>query len=323
MTAILRHSRTWIAGCVLLVLVFPFLVGQSSYYMGLAATVAMYAIASIALNLLTGYGGQVSVGHSGFLVIGAYAAAILSASCGFPFWLALPAAGIITAVIGLVIGLPAVRLRGHFLAVATLGFGLSMPAVALNWKSLTHGYSGMAVMRPDAFSSDLAFYYVIAVITFFIIWLAVNIARSRMGRAFVAVRDSEVAATANGINVAFYKATMFVVSAFFTGIAGGLYAYWVGFVSPNDYTIVTSFLLLAMIVIGGLASIWGAVLGALLLTVIPHFTDDYVGVTDLVIGIAVMAVILLRPAGLASLLTPWKKSGRDQPAATDNESASA
>lgn len=323
MTRILRHSRTWTALCVLLVLVFPFLVGQSSYYMGLAATVAMYAIASIALNLLTGYGGQVSVGHSGFLLIGAYSAAILSATCNVPFWLALPAAGIITALVGLVIGLPAVRLRGHFLAVATLGFGLSMPAVALNWKSLTHGYSGMAVMRPDPFSSDLAFYYVIAVITFFIIWLAVNIARSRMGRAFVAVRDSEVAAAANGINVAFYKAIMFVVSAFFTGIAGGLYAYWVGFVSPNDYTIVTSFLLLAMIVIGGLASIWGAILGALALTVIPHFTDDYVGVTDLVIGIAVMAVILLRPAGLASLMTLFKKSDRNSSVASDNESASA
>src|SRR5699024_8191423 len=126
--------------------------------------------------------------------------------------------------------------RGHFLAVATLGFGLSMPAIALNWEALTDGYSGMGVMRPDLVSDDLSFFYVVAIVTVFITWMAINIARSRMGRAFVAVRDSEVAAAATGINVSYYKTIMFTVSAFFTGIAGGLYSYWIGFVSPNDYT---------------------------------------------------------------------------------------
>lgn len=319
MTSLFRNSRIYIAIFVVLLLLFPFIVGQSSYYMGLAVTACMYAIAAIALNLLTGYGGQVSVGHSGFLIIGAYTVAILADRLDAPIWLTLPAAGVVSAIVGFILGLPATRLRGHFLAVATLGFGLSMPAIALNWESLTAGYSGLAVMRPDLVSSDLAFFYVFIVLTAFITWMSINIARSRMGRAFVAVRDSEVAAAATGINVSYYKTIMFTVSAFFTGVAGGLYAYWVGFVSPNDYTIVASFLLLAMIVVGGLASIWGAIFGAILLTIIPHFTDEYIGVTDLIIGIAVMIVVLLRPAGIASLGELFKRRSTEPDAADSSK----
>lgn len=307
----------------LFLLAFPFLAGQSGYYMGLVVTACMYSIAAIALNLLTGYGGQVSVGNSGFLMIGGYTVAILGSRLGVPIWLALPAAGIVTGLIGLVIGLPAIRLRGHFLAVATLGFGLSVPTVAMNWKSLTAGYSGMSVMRPDMVSSDLSFYYVFILVTLFIIWVAINIAKSRMGRAFIAVRDSEVAAAATGINVPLYKTIMFIISAFLTGIAGGLYVYWIGFVSPNDFDIVTSFLLLAMIVIGGLASIWGAICGAVLLGIIPHFTSAYTGVTDLVIGIVVMAMILLRPGGLISLAALTRRSAPEEDDEPDDNHASS
>ncbi len=326
MPAVFRNSRLYVAIAIVFLLAFPFLVGQSSYFMGLAVTACMYAIAAIGLNLLTGYGGQISVGHSGFLIVGSYTVAILADRLGAPIWLALPAAGIVSAIVGLALGLPATRLRGLFLAVVTLGFGLSMPAIALNWKALTAGYSGISVMRPDLVSGDLSFYYVFAVLTIFIIWITLNIANSRMGRAFVAVRDSEVAAAATGINVAFYKIVVFTVSAFFTGIAGGLYAYWIGFVSPDDYTLVTSLLLLAMIVVGGLASIWGAIVGAVLLTIIPHFTEAYTGVTDLVIGVVVMAVILLRPAGLTSLLALAKQPARradelDEQASSESPSA--
>lgn len=308
---------------VLFLLVFPFLVGQAGYYMGLVVTACMFAIAAIALNLLTGYGGQVSVGNSGFLMIGGYTVAILGSRFDAPIWLTVPAAGVITGLIGLVIGLPAIRLRGHFLAVATLGFGLCVPTVAMNWKSLTAGYSGMSVMRPDLVSSDLSFYYVFILVTIFITWISLNIAKSRMGRAFVAVRDSEVAAAATGIHVSFYKTIMFTISAFLTGVSGGLYVYWIGFVSPNDFDIVTSFLLLAMIVIGGLASIWGAICGAVLLSIIPHFTNEYTGVTDLVIGIVVMAVILLRPGGLVSLINLIRRPAAQKHGQNDNHSPSS
>ncbi len=301
MQNIIKSRRTYLAVLVMLMIAYPFMVGQSGYFMTLFVMASIYVISAISLNLLTGYGGQISVGNAGFLTVGAYTAAVLGSTLNVPFWLALPASGIVTAVISLVIGLPAVRLRGHFLAVATLGFGLSVPEIALNWGSVTGGYSGLAVSRPALFSSDLAFFYVIVSMTVAIVWITYNIAQSRLGRAFVAVRDSEVAAAATGINVSFYKTIMFVVSAFFTGIAGGLYAYWVGFVSPNDFTLLASLFLLAMIVVGGLASIPGAIIGAVLLTVIPHYTASYVGVTNLVIGVAVVLVILFRPLGIISL----------------------
>ncbi|OUM84624.1 MAG: inner-membrane translocator [Bacillus thermozeamaize] len=292
-----------IALVVLLVLlaVYPFLVGKSNYYMTLFAMMCIYAIAAMALNLLTGFGGQVSVGHAGFLAVGGYAAAILSTKVGMPFILALLLAGVVTGLIGLLIGLPAVRLRGHFLAVATLGFGLSIPQIALNWDDLTGGYSGIFVNKPVLFDTEFKFYYVVVVSIVLITWIIYNILRSALGRAFVAIRESEVAAQAMGIHVAFYKTVMFVISAFFTGLAGGLYGYWVGFISPNDFTATTSFMLLAMIVVGGLASLPGAILGAVLFTLIPHFTSQFVGVTNLVIGLAMALIILFRPQGLVSL----------------------
>jgi len=292
-----------IALVVLLVLlaVYPFLVGKSNYYMTLFAMMCIYAIAAMALNLLTGFGGQVSVGHAGFLAVGGYAAAILSTKVGMPFILALLLAGVVTGLIGLLIGLPAVRLRGHFLAVATLGFGLSIPQIALNWDDLTGGYSGIFVTKPVLFDTEFKFFYVVVVSIVLITWIIYNILRSALGRAFVAIRESEVAAQAMGIHVAFYKTVMFVISAFFTGLAGGLYGYWVGFISPNDFTATTSFMLLAMIVVGGLASLPGAILGAVLFTLIPHFTSQFVGVTNLVIGLAMALIILFRPQGLVSL----------------------
>lgn len=306
------NRRTAIVLFAIFLVAYPFLVGQSSYFMGLVAMAAIFAIAAMSLNLLTGYGGQISVGQGGFLMLGTYTAAVLQAKLGMPIWVTIPAAGLVAGVVSLIIGLPAVRLKGHFLAVATLGFGLSIPEIALNWKSVTAGYSGLPMMRPDAVSSDLAFFYVILAVTMIVTWLLLNIANSRLGRAFLAIRDSEIAAAATGINVAGYKTIMFIIAAFFTGIGGGLYAYWIEYVSPNDFTIMTSFFLLAMIVVGGLASIWGAIVGAILFTIIPHFADAYVGITNLVIGIAVILIILFRPSGLISIGGLFRKSNVDQ-----------
>jgi branched-chain amino acid transport system permease protein len=292
---------------VLLMLLFPLLTGHSGYFMTLFVMTCIYAITAMALNLLVGYGGQVSIGNAGFLTFGGYTVAILLEKFDLSIWVLIPLAGILTAVIGLLIGLPAVRLSGHFLAVATLGFGISVPQIALNWDSLTKGYNGMAVMRPSYLSSDTEFFYVILISTLLIMWLIKNIVHSGIGRAFIAIRDSEVAAQATGINVAFYKTLMFVISAFFTGIAGGLYSYWVGFVSPEDFTIITSLLLLGMVVVGGLATISGPILGAILFTVLPHFTDSFIGITNIVIGVAVILIIMYRPAGIVSILELLKQ----------------
>lgn len=281
--------------------------------------VMIYSIGAMALNLLIGYGGQISVGHAGFLAIGAYTAAILSSKFGFPFLVALPLAGIVTGVVGLVIGLPAIRLSGQFLAVATLGFGLSVPQLALNWNSLTNGYSGMALFRPSLIASDSQFIYAVIIITGLITWLLYNILKSRMGRAFVAIRESEIAAQATGINLSFYKTIMFVISAFFTGLAGGLYAYWIGFVSPNDFTMVTSFLLLGMIVVGGLASLPGAVIGAIIFTVIPELTSSFVGLTNLVLGFAIFLIILFLPKGLVSGLDLFQGKKKSRSLIVENK----
>lgn len=288
--------------------VFPFLVGQSSYFMTLFVMVCIYMISAMSLNLLVGYGGQISVGHAGFLAVGSYAVALLVYYFHWPIWLVLPLAGVITGVISLVIGLPAVRLSGHFLAVATLGFGLSIPQITLNWDSITKGFTGLSVKRPDFLASDTSLFYLIVILTVLITWVLTNIVKSGIGRAFIAIRDSEVAAQATGINVSFYKTIMFVLSAFFTGIAGGIYAYWIGYVSPSDFSIVSSMLLLGMVVVGGLASIPGAIIGAILFTVLPHFTDAYIGITNIVIGIAVVIVIYFRPDGLVSLINLFKKN---------------
>jgi branched-chain amino acid transport system permease protein len=306
------NRRTAVVVFAIFLVAYPFLVGQSSYFMGLAAMTAIFAIAAMSLNLLTGYGGQISVGQGGFLMLGTYTVAVLSAKLDMPIWVTIPAAGMVASVVSLIVGLPAVRLKGHFLAVATLGFGLSIPEIALNWKSVTEGYSGLPMTRPDAVSSDLAFFYVILAVTMIVTWILLNISNSRLGRAFLAIRDSEIAAAATGINVAGYKTIMFMIAAFFTGIGGGLYAYWIEYVSPNDFTIMTSFFLLAMIVVGGLASIWGAIVGAILFTVIPHFADVYVGMTNLLIGVAVILIILFRPAGLISIGEIFRKNRKGQ-----------
>lgn len=307
MNKLIGNKKVWLALLVLFMLVYPFVVGQSGYLMTLFVMITIYAISAMSLNLLVGYGGQISVGHAGFLAIGGYSAAILTSKLGLPFLLALPLSGVITGLIGLVIGLPAVRLSGHFLAVATLGFGLSIPQIALNWDSLTGGYSGLGLFRPSWLSSDLQFFYAIVVSAILITWLLYNILKSRMGRAFLAIRESEVAAQATGINISFYKTMMFTISAFFTGLAGGLYAYWIGFVSPNDFTVVTSFLLLGMIVVGGLASLPGAVIGAIIFTILPELTSSFVGLTNIAIGTAIVLIILFRPAGLISVVDLFKK----------------
>lgn len=298
-------KKTWILLFILLLLTCPMVIGQSGYYMTLIVMIMIYAIAAMALNLLIGYGGQISVGHAGFLAMGAYTAAILSSKFGLPFLIAFPLAGVVTGIIGLIIGLPAIRLSGQFLAVATLGFGLSIPQLALNWTSLTNGYSGIAMARPSWISSDMQFVYAVIIITIVITWLLYNILKSRLGRAFIAIRESEIAAQSAGINIAFYKTLMFVLSAFFTGLAGGLYGYWVGFVSPNDFTIVTSFLLLGMIVVGGLASIPGAIVGAIIFTIIPELTSSFVGLTNLIIGFAIVIIILFRPRGIVSSVSTF------------------
>lgn len=310
----------WITIVVLAIIfgVFPLIVGMSNYWMSLVVFMAIYAITAVALNILIGYGGQISIGHAGFLMIGSYVVAIISDRFNLPFPITFLLAGLITAFIGLLVGLAALKLQGHFLAVVTLGFGMSIPVIALNWNSLTNGYSGMLVNNPDIFLSNVNVYYFVMICTFVFILFMYNIVNSSIGRGFTSIRESEVAAKSSGINVTFYKALMFTISAFFTGLAGALYAYWVGFVGPTDFPVTQSFLLLAMIVIGGMTRFAGPIVGAALFSIIPHFTDVIPGITNIVIGLTLALVILFRPNGLATIMDRFQKK-KEKPDSMINE----
>lgn len=287
----------------LILIGFPILVNFSSYFIYVAGLFIIYAIMAMSLNFLTGFGGQISIGHAGFLAIGAYTTAIATIKLGLPFWLCLPLSGIITAIIGFLIGLPSVRLSGHFLAIATLAFGLAIPEITLKWESLTGGFAGLFINKPELFSTDTRFYYFMIVVSVIVTWLLLNLLKGNLGRAFVAIRESEISAEAMGVNVALYKTIMFSISAFFTGIAGGLYSYFVGFISPHDFNMNISLIVLAMIVIGGLASIPGSILGALILTIIPQIADRFPGYTITITGLALIFTILFLPNGLISLFS--------------------
>jgi branched-chain amino acid transport system permease protein len=303
--SVIPLSKKWMTFIIgALVLLFPVL-GPSSYIMYVLNIVAIYAIASMALNLLTGVGGQVSIGHAAFLGIGAYASAILDLRLNVPFWISILLAGLITGLIGFIVGLPAVRLSGHYLAIATLGFGVAIPQIALKWESLTGGYMGLSprdpVLGPIIFNTEYHYYYLIVGVLALTFWTMKNILKSRFGRAFFSIRESEIAAQAMGVHLPTYKAFLFSISGFYTGVAGSLYAHSVGFISPYDFSIEISFLILAMVVVGGLASLGGSIAGAAILFLIAQWTNQLHGLSAVITGGVLVAVILFFPNGSVGL----------------------
>jgi len=198
------------------------------------------AIAAIGLNLLTGFAGQISIGHAAFIAIGAFSSYGLTALVGIPFWGALPLAGLISAAVGYALGFPALRLQGHYLAIATLGFGVAVPQILNIWKGLSGGWTGVKPAAPYLyglyFKEDRPYYYLILIALAILTWAALNIAKRRTGRAFIALRDSSVAAQAMGISLAQYKTTAFALSAFYAGIAGSLWAHMMNYIAPTTST---------------------------------------------------------------------------------------
>lgn len=252
----------------------------TSYALYLVCLGLIYGIVALGLNLLVGYAGQISLGQAGFLAIGAYASALLTQRLGWQFWLALPAAGLLTAGVGGLLALPAQRVSGPYLAVVTLGFGLTVPQLALFAGGLTGGSGGLRQIPPAALpiwydataglyvfelSTERRFYYLALALTAALALLAARLVRSRTGRALRALRDSEPAAQAMGVSLVRYKTLAFALSAFYAGIAGSLYAHLIRFISPESFTLVQSVEFLAMIVVGGLATTRGPLLGAALL----------------------------------------------------------
>jgi branched-chain amino acid transport system permease protein len=270
----------------------------------------IYAMAILGLNLLTGFNGQFSLGHSAFFAIGAYTAAILMEHADVAYYWTLPVAGLICLITGFAFGLPALRLEGIYLALATFALGTAMPQL-LKWTPLepwTGGVQGVVIIKPDApfglpLNSDQWLYFFTVAIAALMYVCAINLVRSRTGRAIVAIRENPIAASAMGINVAMYKSLTFGVSALYTGVAGALGAIAVQFVAPDSFPIVLSIALFVGLVVGGVASIPGTLVGGLFVLFVPNVAEQVSkGLAGAVYGIILIIVIYLMPTGAAGLV---------------------
>jgi len=286
--------------------------------------VLVYAIALLGLNILTGYSGQISLGHGAFYALGAYCTAILMAKGGVPYWATLPAAAAVCFVAGFLFGLPALRLEGLYLALATFALGVAMPQL-LKYHALekwTGGVQGIVITKPKApafltaaglpLNPDRWLYFftlAVAIVMFVLAW---NLLRGRVGRALVAIREQHIAAEAMGVNAALYKSAAFGVSALYTGVAGALGAIAVQFVAPDSFNIFLSITFLVGIVVGGLAAISGALYGALFIQFVPNIADEISKAAPWAIfGVFMIGFVYLMPTGVAGairLLTAKRRS---------------
>lgn len=316
-----------LAGLALAPVVLP---GYTVYTLNF---IAVNIIVALGLNLLTGYTGQISLGHAGFVAVGAYATVLLMTQAGIPFPLALVLAGLAAAVLGVLMGFPALRLEGPFLAVVTLGFGLAVTQIIGRWP-LLGGRMGLQVppltIGPVTVAGDRALFAVIAPLTVLLAIAARNLTVTRIGRAFRAIRDSDIAAEAMGINLARYQTLAFGISAFYAGVAGGLMAFVLRFLSPEQFTFVLSVLFLAMITVGGLGSIAGSVFGAAVVSLLllkGHLVHEIPILGDLLralsrsvfteagmanaswvlTGVVLMLIVMFEPLGLYGL---WLRTRR-------------
>jgi branched-chain amino acid transport system permease protein len=305
-------ARAWkaigLAALLCAAVALPFLV--SSYRVFQFNLVLVYAIVLLGLNILTGYNGQISLGHGAFYAIGAYVAAILMEHMGWPYWATLPVAGLTCFVFGFLFGLPALRLRGHYLALATFALAVAMPQI-LKYKHIeqwTGGVQGIVIIKPEApfgmkITPDQWLYLFTLAILLVMFVAGWNLLRGRVGRALVAIRDHPIAAEAMGVNSALYKTLTFGVSALFTGVAGALGAIVIQFVAPDSFTAGLSINFLIGIVIGGIASISGAFYGALFIQFVPNFADQISKAAPWAIyGVFLLAFVYLMPTGVAGFV---------------------
>ena len=299
-----RNRRVWLP--VLAAAAALPLVVRSEYVLNVAVLCGIYVILASSLNVTNGYTGLFSFGHAAFYGIGAYTAAILATRYGWPFWLTFPAAGAVAAAVGAAIALPTLRLRGIFLALVTIGFQEIAFLVTMNWVSLTRGPMGIPRIPPPAlpgleFRSNTEFYYLILLLDVLVLFVLARLVRSRVGRTFVAIREDELAAQSCGIAVFPAKVLAFALATFFAGVAGAFFAHHARFVSADSFRLDETFLILTMLIVGGMGSLVGPVIGGVALVVLPEvsrFLAEYRGV---VYGVILIGVILFRPEGVAGV----------------------
>jgi branched-chain amino acid transport system permease protein len=272
-------------------------------------TLAMsYAVAAMGLGLLVGYGGQISLGQGAFFAVGAYAAASMLAKTGLPYLLALPLAAAVSFLLGLAFGIPALRLRGLYLALVTLALAVAAGPVIKRAEPLTGGVSGLSVRQPPvpgwlAVDPDQWLYLLSLVVTALMLLIAANLTRGALGRSLIAIRDGERSARTAGVDVGRVKALLFAVAGAYAGVGGALFAYGQGFVAPESFTLLLSFTFLGAVVVGGLGTVIGSVLGALFVVFVPQYAGDVnQALTGVIYGCTLIAVVYLLPGGAAGLL---------------------
>jgi branched-chain amino acid transport system permease protein len=316
-----------LAALIALLCATPFL--ASTYWLDVLNRIGIAVIGALGLNILIGFTGQISIGHAAFLAVGAYATAILEAKAGLPFYLAIPCAGLLTAVFGLIFGLPSLRLRGLYLAIATLAAHFITTYVIIHWESMTGGVLGLLVPTPTLFGialdSDARIFYVIFASVIPATFAAKNLFRTKVGRAFIAIRDRDVAAAVIGVSLFKYKLLAFLISSLYAGIAGGLMAHHSRILFPDAFTLLVAIDYLAMIIIGGMGSILGSIFGAVFMTLLPEVlkltATSLSGVypqsfgliasaRDVIFGLAIIIFLIFEPEGLARIWvrvrTYWK-----------------
>jgi branched-chain amino acid transport system permease protein len=292
----------------------------SSFRVSQFSLVLAYAVAVLGLNLLVGYNGQISLGHGAFFAVGAYTAALLIGKASFPYIATVPLAGLVAFAAGFLFGVPALRLRGPYLALVTLGLAIATPQLIKRFDGLTEGTQGLTVNQPTPpgwlpLANDQFIYFVTLAVAAVMFVLAWNLVRGQAGRAIVAVRDNEIPAKAMGIDIARIKTRTFAVSAAFAGVAGALYVFSIGFVAPESFTVTLSLGLLAAMVVGGVRSVGGAIFGALFIEFVPVWAGDVnQALTGVVYGVVLIAFMFVLPGGMASLGKRVKRI-RKQPSA--------
>ncbi len=318
-----RTQRIWLVVLGLALVIFPFFAGQ--YWLYLACLVAINVASATGLNILTGYTGQVSLGQAAFMGVGAYAVAILEKHLGTPFLLNLLGAGGAAMLVGLVVGIPSLRVKGLYLAIATIAASFILHFVFANWNSVTGGTAGLTVPPATIFGfaldTEFRLYWLIVPLTVLMLAGAANLFRTRIGRAFIAIRDRDISAEVLGIPLLRYKLLSFGLSSFYAGVAGGLWAYFFRSVTPESFPLLMSIFFLAAIIVGGMGSILGGILGAVFMTLVPEVLKLMVGwlpnaseamvmlapVRTIVFGLLIVGFLVFEPHGLAEI---WRRIRR-------------
>ncbi len=328
--AIFRTKTHWAMLVLLLVVLFTLPLWMGNRWLSVSNLILITIITVTGLNILTGYCGQLSIGHAGFVAVGAYTSAILTSRLDLPFPVGFISAGLVAGLVGLVFGIPSVRVKGFYLAISTIAAQIIIIWVIEHWASVTGGHNGMiapiATLGGISFDSQASQFYLILIITILVVFGAKNLARTRVGRAFVAVRDNDLAAEVMGINLFRYKLLAFFIGCFLAGIAGSLMAhcYW-GFISHENFPVADSILWVGMIIIGGLGTTVGPIFGVLFIRLLEQLITNLspvlestlalpggftAGIGPVVFGLTIILFLILEPRGLSHRWQLFKASYR-------------